>query len=239
MQAVLVAAGGATRLRPLTDSVPKCLLDVDGRSILEHQLEALACCGVKDLVVVTGYHSQQIEERLPSWARTVFNPFYATTNNMASLWLARFLMTDSFLYLHSDVLFDPRILSDLAAAPAEITLCVDRKPCDEEDMKVALDRNHVLAVRKNMPPPAADGEFIGLAKIQGEGVTELNLEMERILRAGGFQEYFAYAVERLAAEGFPVEATFVEPGLYWAEIDTREDLEEARRALQSGALRPN
>ncbi len=235
MQAVLVAAGRGTRLSPLTDNTPKCLLELEGRAILDYQLEALKCCGVRELLVVTGHRAEQLEARLPRNARVVYNPFYASSNNLASLWHARFCLEPSFVYLHSDVIFDPAILERLLASRAEVVLAVERKRCDAEDMKVQIRSGRVIRAGKELDDNEADGEFIGLARLSGDAVGELVQEMDSILREGGLNEYFARAVERLARRGVDVVPSEPEPGWFWTEIDTAEDLAAAREAIRGGA----
>jgi len=131
MQAVILAVGMATRLRPLTDSRPKCLLDVGGKTILERTLENLLACGIDDFVIVTGFKAEMIESFVArefdalkvSWIR---NERYAETNNAYSLLLAEAAAADSFLLLDSDILFPPELIRALMACPEKPCLALDR-----------------------------------------------------------------------------------------------------------------
>ncbi len=93
--AIILAAGLGSRLRPLTDTTPKCLLDVGGQTILARQLERIAAAGIRRAVVVTGYRSEDVEGHLPghigrrSRSRLAPNPDYATTGNCMSVLAAR------------------------------------------------------------------------------------------------------------------------------------------------------
>ncbi len=237
MKAVILAAGRSVRLYPLTKEVPKCLLDVGGRALIEHQLDALAACGVGEVIVVTGYLSdrvaekvEEVRERYPFTFRLVHNPLYAETNNIYSLWVAReTVCRTAFLCLHADVLFHPRILQKAAAAEEAICLVVDQEIL-EETMKVRIERGRVMAVGKHVQKPEASGTFVGLAKLSEEGGREVFLEVERLLQEGQRDAYFAAAIERLAAKGFPVGVCFTD-GLPWIEIDVPEELEHARRVV--------
>ena len=94
-RAVILAAGQGSRLLPLTEDTPKCLLDLAGRSMLEWQLRGLAAAGIREVVVLTGFRSDLVESALQRIApagltvRTLFNPFYKVADNLASCWLAR------------------------------------------------------------------------------------------------------------------------------------------------------
>jgi choline kinase len=147
MKAIILSAGQGRRLLPLTRAVPKCLIRVQGeRSILEHQLRALAECGVERATVMTGFASERVEEALARMqvdglaVRTQYNPVYATTDNLITAWLGRDQMDEDFVLLNGDTLFESEVLRRLLAAePAPISIAVDRKPYyDDDDMKVAF-----------------------------------------------------------------------------------------------------
>ena len=127
MIAVILAAGMASRLRPLTDDKPKCLLEIGNRCLLQRTMDALVAAGIDEYVVVTGYRGEMIRQFLtehynlmpmsflPSEGRLtihfVDNPDYATTNNIYSLWLTRpYVNGSDFLLLDSDILFDPAVV---------------------------------------------------------------------------------------------------------------------------------
>ena len=93
MIAVILAAGMSRRLRPLTDTMPKCLLKIGNKSLLQRSVDALISCGINEFVVVTGYRSRMITDFLKdNYPDKIFhfvdNADYDTTNNIYSLWLA-------------------------------------------------------------------------------------------------------------------------------------------------------
>src|SRR5574344_2309408 len=116
MIAVILAAGMASRLRPLTDDRPKCLLQVGNRCLLQRTVDALVSAGIGEIVVVTGYRGNMIRDFLNGHYRDVQfhfidNPDYPTTNNIYSLWLTKsFVAGKDFILLDSDILFDPQII---------------------------------------------------------------------------------------------------------------------------------
>jgi hypothetical protein len=116
--AVLLAAGLGSRLAPLTDAVPKCLVAVSGVPILERLVRALDIHGFRRLIIVTGYKAETIRgylgERFGGIAvEYVLSPCFETTNNIYSLWLARRLIDEPFLLVESDVVFDEQLLAPL------------------------------------------------------------------------------------------------------------------------------
>lgn len=234
MKAVLLAAGSSTRLYPLTADTPKCLLKVGGQTLLEHQLDALARCAVTEVVVVTGYLSHLIEEKIESFKNRypfvfsfVSNPRFASTNNIYSLAVAQeSLLGHAFLCLHADVLFHPQILQVGARATDDVCLIADREALDET-MKLRARGNDVVTVGKHVTMEEASGTFLGLAKFSEEGSHRMFAEVERLIEAGETNLYFTAGIECLIAANFPVRVEFIS-GLPWIEIDFAEELEHAR-----------
>ncbi|MFN3476834.1 MAG: sugar phosphate nucleotidyltransferase [Candidatus Methylomirabilales bacterium] len=242
MKALILAAGRATRLRPLAETTPKGLLDVLGKPILERQLDALAIHGISEVILVTGYRSEAIHEfvsrtsyRYPFPLRTIENPLYATTNNLYSVFVARSLITGfPCLILYADVLFHPAILGSPTPNPQlptpDICLFIDRKVA-EETAKVKFEGDRVIAVGKTIPPEEAMGTFIGIAKFSEKGSRLLLEEVEQLVEKGKVGLYVTAALEGLIAKGVPVSYQVVEE-LPWFDIDTPEELEKARRRWQ-------
>src|SRR5690606_34114380 len=121
MRAIILSAGQGSRLLPLTQDRPKCLLPVGGRSVIEWQVRHLATGGVTEIAVVLGFHADQVADQLQALAgpqlaiRTIFNPFYNVSDNLGSCWMARGEMEGDFLLLNGDTLFEPAILKKLLA----------------------------------------------------------------------------------------------------------------------------
>lgn len=227
MKAIIVAAGPARRLRPVTNRIPKCLLRVGGKTILEWQLDSLRACGVRKVVLVTGYLAGKIESFCGLRVEYVYNPFYNVTNNLASLWFAREKMAGGFIYLHSDVIFERNILGDLLDTKYNICIAVALKKCDKEDMKVQLKSNYVVEINKSMSLKKASGEFIGLAKFSPSGIRILVPVLDEIMKEGNHNVYFAQALQRIADRRNKVYTSFTD-GKFW-EIDFKKDLDEVRR----------
>lgn len=177
MKCVILAAGQGTRLKPLTDDKPKCLLDVGGKEILGWQLDALEKNGIKDIIIVVGYKKEMIEDYCQSYTtlniQIVDNPDYATTNNLYSLEIALKVVNNvdkiyhEFLLLNGDVIFHRDIIKSLINSPFPNSMAVIRKQCNAEDMKVLVNSGKIIRIGKNIGPDIADGEFIGLAKFKG------------------------------------------------------------------------
>lgn len=240
MKALILSAGQGSRLLPLTADTPKCLLPIGPLSLIEWQLQSLAACGVDEVVVVTGYGSEQVEAALDRWRRpelsirTVFNPFFNVADNLASCWLARQEMDRDFLILNGDTLFEPDILKTVLASPsAPITITIDRKPCyDSDDMKVQVEGDRLVAVGKVLSAEVTNGESIGMLLFRKNGPTLFADMLDQFMHTPeGLKTWYLRVIDRLAKTG-AVKAASIE-GKAWGEVDFLEDLESARQMVTS------
>ncbi len=243
-RALILGAGQGSRLLPLTEQLPKCLLDLgDGRSMLEWQLRGLVEAGIGEAVVVTGFRSDLVEQALQRitpagmTVRTLFNPFYKLADNLASCWMARAELRAPCLILNGDTLFEPEIARRLLAAPAApITVTIDRKPgYDADDMKVEVDGDRLRAIGKTLSADRVNGESIGFLRFEAEGAALFVAELERTMRtAEGPGLWYLSAINRLASAGADIRVASIE-GLQWGELDFPADLTYVR-TLAAGWL---
>lgn len=241
VRVIILAAGQGKRLLPLTAEVPKALLDIHGRSLIGRQIDAFAACGVRDFVVVTGYASARIEAALADIAkalkveiRTVYNPFFAVADNLASCWMARGEMTGDFIQVNGDNVFRADVVERLLAAPPRpVTVAVNRKDgYDPDDMKVMLDQGRLTEIGKTLPLDTTDAEAIGFYVFRGPGAAAYVAQLESSMREpSGLKQWFPSAVGSLAKK---LDIATVEiTGLRWCEVDFPVDLQHARQLVAS------
>jgi choline kinase len=246
MRAIVLSAGQGKRLLPLTAEIPKCLLPVDGeRTLLEFQLDILARCGIERVTVVSGFGVDRVERFLATSpvrgldVEVLFNPFFSVSDNLATCWVARGAMEQDFLLVNGDTLFEPNVLQRLlASAPAPITVTIDHKPSyDDDDMKVSLDDDgRLLEIGKTLKPEVVHGESIGLLCFRGSGASLFRGAVERTMRRPeALRAWYLSVVNALAADRAVDSASI--RGMWWPEIDSREDLEETRESLLRRAAR--
>ena len=238
MKSIILAAGIASRLRPLTDSVPKCLLKIGDRCLLERAFDALIQNGVNDFIVVTGYRQQQIVDFLNSNypAQTiefVYNEDYATTNNIYSLWLATpFVGNEDVLLLDSDIVFDPQIIEVLLQSGKQNVLALNKHELGEEEIKViAGEDGKVLEISKVCSIADAIGESIGIERMSPAYFQALSKEMDTMINNEGLGNvFYEKAFERLIPQNhffYAIDTT----QFFSVELDTVEDFEQAQKLI--------
>lgn len=233
MRAIILAAGVARRLAPLTDHTHKCLLPVGGRSLFDRMLDALVGNAVEEAVVVVGHCQDQVRaaggtERAGMRIRYVFNPEYQK-GSILSLWAVRSTLREGpTIVMDGDVLFPPRFIAGLIASPARSALLIDRSFADSgEEVKLYTRGDRVIALGKKFVPPRWDsvGEGIGFFKCDpSHAGAYIRLLAASIEETGGFNEY-EDALNRLLTQ-VPVGWVDV-TGLPWTEVDFAEDLRRA------------
>jgi len=237
MRLVILVAGVGSRLRPLTDDRPKCLVEVGGKSILSRFLEGAEEVGAfQEVVLVTGYRHEQIEAFVTDWlqehelpVRLVRNERYETTNNGYTLLCAQEWLGDGFVLTDGDLLLDTEILRRVASHPAS-HLAVDmQSQLDEEAMKFVLDGDgHVTELSKEITVSRGLGESIGLCRMNAEDVPAIVNHLAALVENGELDEYYERAFQELIREGWKLRVVDV-GDLRWVEVDDHDDLARAER----------
>ncbi len=241
INAVILAAGQGTRLRPLTNSRPKTLVPLKGKTLLEWQLQALKKENVNEIAVVTGYLSDSIADL---GIKTYKNEFYQTTNMVESLFSAIEFMAETkgdLIVTYGDIVYQTENLDAVIAADdADISVMIDlgwRKLWDlrlEDPLKDAetlhLDEEGFITELGKKPKNYEDimGQYTGLFKISHEKIQELidfyhTLDRNKLYDGQDFKNmYMTSFIQQLIDTGWKVKAVPVKHG--WLEVDTVEDI---------------
>lgn len=254
MKAIIIAAGPSTRLRPFTDYKPKCLLEIEGKTILDRTLEALYSCGINDIVIIRGYQKETIN--LPN-IRYYDNEDYYNNNILRSLFYAETEMDNEFIFTYSDILYSEEVVQKLLDSPYDFNLVVDKAwreryegrtkhPTDEAELVLVKD-GKITHLSKFYNPDVAYGEFIGLGKISKKGAeiftrnynrAKFNKTCKFIGRFHGAttieKAYLTDMFEELICRGYSIYSVDIEGG--WVELDTDQDYEYAKQLIKEGKI---
>ena len=238
MQAVILSAGQGKRLLPLTADQPKCNISIHDLSILEWQIQGLLRCGIQSICVVVGFRAAKVETLLTSRfeshsVTTLFNPFFSLADNLMSCWVARSAMTEDFVLLNGDTLFETAVLEKLLQSPpAPITLVTDEKAhYDADDMKVITHGTQLTRIGKTLPLEHVNGESIGMIRFQGSGTQLFSSALEtRARQPEALKQWYLSLIDELAQQGHV--STVSIKGSTWAEIDNPADLQHAETLLK-------
>lgn len=239
MIGVVLAAGMASRLRPLTNDRPKCLLTVGSRTLLQRTFDALIAAGIKEFVVVTGYRGEMIRlflnEQYADMKLTfhfLHNADYQNNNNIFSLWMTRDIVRGKeFILLDSDILFDPKIITRMVQEPGT-ALALNRHELGDEEIKVIVDgQNRVVEISKVCSIADAVGESVGIEKMDAVYSEALFAELDKmIVEEKMVNVFYEKAFERLIPQQhcFHIVDT---TDFFSIELDTVEDFNSAKQLI--------
>ena len=234
MKAIILSAGQGSRLGHLVDDRPKCLIEFNGRSLLDRQLDTLDANGVREAVVVTGFHDELVNEAIerrsggPS-VRTIFNPFYKVADNTGSLFIAREELAGDCLVWNGDTLVSRQLMRKVVAnRRAGICVTIDRKDSyDEDDMKVVAGEDGRLRAIGKRIAEGVNAESIGLLAFRSGGAELFREAIEQAMRTSeGTTIWYLRVIHHLAQNG-EIWTLDIE-GEEWGEVDFPADVDAAR-----------
>ena len=237
MKAIILAAGKGTRMAPYTHDKPKCLLDIGGISILEHQINSIRDCGITEIVIVVGFRFERVEDFLRSYdglgvrINTLYNPFYQSTNSLVSLWIARSELDEDIVVMNGDDVYEIGVLDKaLSVSNGEICLPVKKRPrYEREDMKVVVDDGGITKISKDIPNGETSAESVGIRVFRDTGVELLKRAVEEEMRnPDAERKWYISSIHRLISKGYKIKPLDIGE-LYWMDVDCPLDLFRARK----------
>lgn len=243
MKAVILAAGEGTRLKKYTRDVPKGMLLLQGKTLIERQIEVYRECGINQIIIVRGFAAKAIDYESVTYYE---NSNWRETNMVASLVCARAEFNDAVLVSYADLCFSSALLASVIGNPAPTVVAVDsewqdywkkrygRIDVDTESLRVA-ETSRIIELGKESPPvEEIDGRYIGVVKFSPMALAKVVAIYDQYKsthwdkpwqqsKKPFRQAYMTDLLQELIDQGEDVVAQFVERG--WLEFDTNEDYE--------------
>lgn len=258
MKIIILAAGQGTRLRPLTDDRPKCMVEVNGKSIIERQLDTMYACGIhdEDITIICGYCSDVLMDRFKDTKiNFIVNEQYDSTNMVCSLMCARNLMEaeEDIIISYGDIIYGEPVFQKILAAEDDTSVIVDdgwyeywsercENPLDDAETLMFDQNNYLTEIgQKTTELAKVQSQYIGLMRFKGEGLKAmLSLSAEAEKRSANGEVlwrttrnyakmYMTDLLQGLIDEGNKLRAVHIQRG--WFEIDDCEDLKVVEAKL--------
>lgn len=223
------------------------MVTVAGRPLIEWLVRTARSAGIDDLVVVTGYRAEMIENLIGGDVTTYHNPDFETTEMVESLWCAAEALEGTVVISYSDILYTPAVLEAVLGAPHDVAVAVDEDwqsywearhedPVDDAESLALDDQNRITSIGEPVERlDTPDGQYIGLVKLSSAGVKAFGAAAEPVVSggslgrrggSGGTGSHMTDVLRRMVEDGVPVTGTPIRGD--WIEIDTTADLELAR-----------
>lgn len=253
VKVIILAAGRGTRLNKYTDQLPKGMLNVLGKPIIQRQIEVYRSAGIEDISIVRGYMADKI-----NFAGVTYycNEQFATTNMIESLFCASDTLQDDVIISYADILFEPRVLNKVITCKDDVSVLVDedwqdfwqarygKVDFDTESLKFGSD-GRIVDIGKDSPKlEEIDARYVGMIRLSPKGsqLFKDTYYQARELHSGKtwlngrkFENIFMTDfLQELIDQGNKVTPTIVQRG--WYEFDTNEDYEKFNSLQEKGEL---
>lgn len=246
MIGVILAAGMGTRLRPLTDEIPKALLEINNMTLLERMIKNCIDADIKKFIVICGYYKEKVIDLCPKLAEkydieitTLVNEKYDVTNTSVSTYIASENIDDDFILVNGDNVVDPQIIKNLATCENTGMIIDNYKTLNEESFKLiianktlnddeSIANGEIEAIGKGLDIPSSSGEFIGVSKVVKSDIKKFNEILAKLIDEDP-QNYYDFAYEDLSK--ISTIDFVLTNGLKWTEIDDYVDWEIAQKLV--------
>ena len=237
LKVVILAAGEGTRLRPYTLDRPKCMVEIDGVSLIDRQLEVLKSEGIDDIVIIGGYKSEMLKR---GDIKLKVNARYFETNMVWTLFSAEEELEGDIIVSYGDIVYSKNILKALIKSKADIAVTIDKKwegywrernenPLDDaETLKLRKDGTISEIGQKPSSLEEIEGQYMGLMKFSSEGVRQIKSAFHSALESGKLlgkeveNSYMTDLLQFIVSIGGKVASVQIDED--WVEVDTVEDL---------------
>jgi 2-aminoethylphosphonate-pyruvate transaminase len=239
LQAVILAAGKGTRLKAKTDTLPKAMIEIEGKPLLEYSLDALIENGLTDVILVVGFRHESITRRFGTRyrglkIRYVLNDNYAGSGSMYSLALVKDIIEDEILLMESDLLYESRAISLLLnGGHPNCILAAGLSGSGDEVYICANDKQEITELGKNIPGSSkknAIGELAGISRFQHKFLKLVFSKAQEDFQNGKLNYHYEECVYRTSKQTTPIHVV-ANKDLAWIEIDTAEDLQKAQELI--------
>jgi len=256
MKAIILAAGEGKRLGKYTRNLPKCMLEFNGKPLIQRQVETLRACGIENIIIVKGYMADKIKIH---GVKNYINEDFAETNMVDTLFTAEEELNDDVLVCYSDILYEKRVIKEALKIKADVGVVVDLDYWDywkarlgrpEEDMEsMVIDRDGKI-VELGSPKCCkenAKARYVGIIKFSKKGIEALKkayhknknkfFDKEQAwLNSKSFKKaYMTDILQALINEGHNAHPIKISRG--WLEFDTVKDYDNYSNWLREGTMK--
>ncbi|WP_298869054.1 phosphocholine cytidylyltransferase family protein [uncultured Gimesia sp.] len=218
MKAIIMAAGVGSRLKQLIGDKPKCLIETDGITLISRSVSLLKSRGISDISVITGYKSEYIHQELQSRVKYFHNPYFRVTNSIASLWLAKDVLSDDVILMNADLYYEEAVLDTAIAQTDHAVMLSDSTRIDDADFRFSVQGNRILKTGNQLSNQETDCEYVGIVRIDKSFIATFKKRLEEMIVRGDFRNWWEGVLYSFIDDGIDIFHSDVE-GAFWTEVD--------------------
>ena len=248
MNAIILAAGMGVRLLPETKNIPKGMVKLFDKTLLEMQIDVFRKCGIDDISIVVGYLAEKIKYPSINYFK---NENFSTTAGNESLYCARQKLNDTIV-CYADLVFDTKVIKKMIDSDGDIGIAVRSDweshyigrtlhPISEADNVLFDESGKITEIHKNIQKSNSNiGEFLGIMRMSSKG-SGLFLKRFSELKESHVGEFHSSVslkqsilpdmIQELINSGIDIKPVMISEK--WQEIDTPQDLDSARKIFKN------
>lgn len=239
MKAIILAAGMGTRLKPLTDKIPKALIEIAGKTLLERSLDSLNENGIKKVIIVIGFYGEVIKKRFGNKYKNIKityieNKEYEKTGSMYSFSQTKGLIDEDVILLESDLLYDPSAIKTVLDSNFKDLILVANILNSNDDVYICTnDKQEITNLGKDIPDEdkkQATGALVGISKFSKEFLEKLFERAEQHYKENKLNYHYEKSILETSKLGHPINVE-IQRELCWIEIDNENDLKRAKEEI--------
>jgi len=222
MKAIIMAAGIGSRLLEISNGKPKCLITTGRETLISRMVRLLRQRNVNNITVITGYMSYLIRQDLKKKVCYFDNPFYQVTNSIASLWLARDLLTEDVILMNADLFLEENILDVALSQTKDAVMLSDSTRIETADFRFGVDGDRIIKTGNKLTNDETDCEYVGVVRIDANFIHPFKKHLEYLLGRGDFNNWWEGVLYSLIEEGVDIFHEDIK-GTFWTEVDNLND----------------
>lgn len=219
MKVIILAGGRGTRISRMIQEVPKCTLPISGRPLIQITCEKMLKRNLQ-VIVCVGYRQELVKKALEGFqVKYYYNPFYAATNSIGSLYFALSEINDDLIVMNGDVYFDDCILDSLISSPEDIVMATDKTTIETGDYFFSTKEGGCIAeYGKDLPMDKRSSEYVGIAKISAKAAPDFQKRVFDMVSGQHYDTWWETALYQMADENKDIHTMDVN-GAFWSEVD--------------------
>jgi choline kinase len=218
MKAIIMAAGIGSRLENISGNRPKCLIEMDGISLINRSVTLLASRGITDICVITGYKSELIRRELQDRVSYLHNPYFQVTNSIASLWLAKDMLQDDVILMNADLYYEAEVLDTALAQKGNAVMLSDSTRIIDADFRFGVVGDRILKTGNQLTNDETDCEYVGIVRIDKSFIETFRKRLEHMIKSGDFKNWWEGVLYAFIDDGIAITHKDV-GGAFWSEVD--------------------
>lgn len=232
-----MAAGVGSRIRGVIGDKPKCLIEVQGKSLIGRMVDMLRQRGITEISVITGFKNGMIQEQLGDVVTYFHNPFYRITNSIASLWFARSLLDDDTLLLNADLFVEGEILDIALAQTGPVVMLSDSTRIETADFRFGVEGTRILKYGNELGDHETDCEYVGIVRIDRSFVAKFRKRLLKMVQAEDYRNWWEGVLYDFIKDGDLISHVDIK-GTFWTEIDHAIDYQRLQNWITRDEAAP-